>query len=262
MRPDAAELKGTLTSVGFHVALVAALSLSLASHALPPEPPAIAVEFVDEVGLESVAAVQESALATQETTTEPDPVVEPAPEPDVVPPPPRVEPTPAPPRERVEPTPAPTPRAQQPRRQPRPTGRLDDLDIEGAREGNTRSPADAESGQAAAPVIDAAAMASIQQAIRRQVQPCADLQQNPGPGANQIRVTLNLKLARDGRLMSRPRVVRTSGVTGDNARYEDRVKDLAIATYVGCAPLRGLPADLYQTPAGGWSNINMTYRLP
>lgn len=260
MRPDAAELKGTLTSVGFHVALVAALSLSLATHALPPEPPAIAVEFIDEVGLESVAAAADSALATQATTTEPEPVEAPPVEPDAAPPPPVPESTPAPPRERVEPTPA--PRTERTARRPRPTGRLDDLDLEGVRDGNTRSQADAESGEAAAPVIDAAAMASIQQAIRRQVQPCADLQQNPGPGANQIRVTLNLRLARDGRLISRPRVVRTSGVTPENARYEDRVKDLAIATYVGCAPLRGLPADLYQTPAGGWSNINMTYRLP
>nr|WP_255554838.1 hypothetical protein [Sphingomicrobium sp. B8] len=239
--------------------MVAALSLSLASHALPPEPPAIAVEFVDDVGLESVAAVQESALATQATTTEPE--IAPEPEPDLAPPPPDATPNPPAASEATEPAPPRTERPT-PRRNPRPTGRLDDLEIDGRDRGNTSRQAGAESGEAAAPVIDAAAMASIQQAIRRQVQPCADLQQNPGPGANQIRVTLNLKLARDGRLISRPRVVRTAGVTPDNARYEDRVRDLAIATYVGCAPLRGLPPELYQTAAGGWSNINMTYRLP
>ena len=70
--PNTAEWRGTAGSLAFHVALVAALSLSLAQHTLPVEPPAIAVEFVDEVGLESVAAVQESALATQATTTEPE----------------------------------------------------------------------------------------------------------------------------------------------------------------------------------------------
>ena len=59
-----------------------------------------------------------------------------------------------------------------------------------------------------------------------------------------------------------PEIVRTPGVDDENARYEDRVKDLAVAAYVGCAPLAGLPAELYQTPQGGWSNINMTYRLP
>lgn len=262
MRPDAAELKGTLTSVGFHVALVAALSLSLAKQVMPPEPPAISVEFVDDIGLESKATVTEAAEAAQAMSPEVEPLVAP-PEPDVVPPPPKeaVAPTPAPPRKAVEPKPTPP----KERAKPAPTkprqSRLGDDFLDGVAEGNSRK-GDAESAPAAAPVIDAAAMASIQQAIRRQVQPCADLQQNPGPGANQIRVTLNLKLARDGRLMSRPRVVRTEGITEENARYEDRVKDLAIATYVGCAPLRGLPADLYQTPAGGWSNINMTYRLP
>ncbi|WP_265571597.1 hypothetical protein [Sphingomicrobium nitratireducens] len=257
MRLDRAEWAGTATSVAFHVALVAALSLSLAHVARPPEPPAIAVEFVDEIGLESRAAVQESALAKQAMSPEPEDVAEPIP--DEVPPPPKVEPTPAPPRERVKPTP--TPRTEQPRRQNTRRSRLGDDFLDGISEGNSRT-GQAETGQAAAPVIDAAAMASIQQAIRRQVQPCADLQQNPGPGANRIRVTLNLRLAPDGRLSSRPRVVSVSGVDGENERYEDRVKDLAIATYVGCAPLTGLPSELYKTSQGGWSNINMTYRLP
>lgn len=266
MRPDAAELKGTLTSVGFHLALVAALTFSLAKQVVPPEPPAISVEFVDEVGLESKATVSEAAEAAQAMSPEPEPITAP-PEPDVVPPPPKeaVTPVPAPPKKAVEPRKTPPKDSAKPRpAPPKPTprkSRLGDDFLDGVAEGNSRK-GDAESAPAAAPVIDAAAMASIQQAIRRQVQPCADLQQNPGPGANQIRVTLNLKLARDGRLTSRPRVVRTEGITEENARYEDRVKDLAIATYVGCAPLRGLPADLYQTPAGGWSNINMTYRLP
>lgn len=114
----------------------------------------------------------------------------------------------------------------------------------------------------AAAKFDAAALASIQQAIRRQIQPCADRQVDPGPGANRIRVTLNLKLSKSGRLRGPPRVVRTSGVDDENARYEERVKDLAVAAYTGCSPLSGLPPDLYQTPQGGWSNINMTYRLP
>ncbi|HVF37721.1 MAG TPA: cell envelope biogenesis protein TolA, partial [Sphingomicrobium sp.] len=114
----------------------------------------------------------------------------------------------------------------------------------------------------AAAKFDASALASIQQAIRRQIQPCADRQVDPGPGANQIRVTLNLRLSKSGRLIGPPRVVRTSGVDSDNERYEERVKDLAVAAYTGCAPLTGLPPELYQTPEGGWSNINMTYRLP
>ena len=114
----------------------------------------------------------------------------------------------------------------------------------------------------AAAVFSASALAGIQQAIRRQIQPCADRQVDPGPGANRISVTLNLRLSRSGRLTRSPVVVRTSGVDDENERYEDRVKDLAVAAYVGCSPLTGLPAELYQTERGGWSNINMTYRLP
>jgi hypothetical protein len=105
-------------------------------------------------------------------------------------------------------------------------------------------------------------LASIRAAIQRQIQPCADRQVNPGPGANQIQVTLNLKLNPDGSLVGSPAVVRTSGVNDENSRYEKRVADLAIAAYRGCSPLRGLPSELYRTAKGGWSNINMNYKLP
>jgi hypothetical protein len=123
-------------------------------------------------------------------------------------------------------------------------------------------PTPSQSQQAPASVMSAEALAGIQAAIKRQIQPCANRQVNPGPGANQIRVTLNLRLNRDGSLARTPTVVRTAGVTGENSRYEDRVKDLAVAAYVGCSPLRDLPENLYQTPKGGWANFNMTYNLP
>jgi hypothetical protein len=123
-------------------------------------------------------------------------------------------------------------------------------------------PAPAQSQQAPASVMSAEALAGITGAIKRQIQPCANRQVNPGPGANQIRVTLSLRLNRDGSLARTPNVLRTAGVTAENGRYEDRVKDLAVAAYVGCSPLRGLPDELYQTPKGGWGNINMTYNLP
>lgn len=123
-------------------------------------------------------------------------------------------------------------------------------------------PTESKSQQAPAAVMSAEALAGIQAAIKRQIQPCANRQVNPGPGANEIKVTLNVRLNRDGSLVGTPRVVRTAGVTSENSRYEDRVRDLAVAAYVGCSPLHDLPEDLYQTPKGGWSNINMTYNLP
>jgi hypothetical protein len=111
-------------------------------------------------------------------------------------------------------------------------------------------------------VMSPIALSGIKSAIQRQIQPCADRQQNPGPGANQIIVTLNLRLNPDGTLARRPEVVRTTGVNEENKRYEQPVKDRAISSYTGCAPLRGLPEGLYRTANGGWGNINMNYKLP
>jgi outer membrane biosynthesis protein TonB len=122
------------------------------------------------------------------------------------------------------------------------------------------SPGKADKPQA--PAISADAMAGIVAAIKRQVQPCANRQVNPGPGANRISVRLQLRLNRDGSLATAPRVVSTSGVDDENSRYEKRVTDLAIAAYTGCAPMRGLPEELYKTAKGGWSNINLNYKLP
>lgn len=123
------------------------------------------------------------------------------------------------------------------------------------------SPAKAKAASAA-PVMSADAMAGIQAAIKRQIQPCANRNVNPGPGASRITVKLNVRLNKDGSLAGAPRVVSTSGVDDENSRYEKRVADLAIAAYKGCAPMKGLPVDLYRTAKGGWSNVNMNYKLP
>ena len=55
MTLDRAELAGTGAALAFHVALIAALSLSLAHVASVPEPPSMEVEFVDELGLTAAA---------------------------------------------------------------------------------------------------------------------------------------------------------------------------------------------------------------
>jgi hypothetical protein len=102
---------------------------------------------------------------------------------------------------------------------------------------------------------------NIASAINRQIQPCADRQVNPGPGANRIVVTIQLHLNRDGSLVDRPVVVGEPVSDASNARYVARVKDLAIAAFVGCAPLRGLPVELWDVPRG-WRNFKMRYKLP
>lgn len=246
MRMDRAEWAGTGAALAFHAALIGALTLSLAQVASVPEPPSMEVEFVEDVGLAAAApqsvAVPPPASQAPEIgdaePTQPAPVIQPARAPSITPAP--TKPQPAKPAPRVS--------------------RIGDDFLKGIEtEASSRSTSPP---KPAAAKFDAAALASIQQAIRRQIQPCADRQVDPGPGANRIRVTLNIRLSKSGRLLGPPRVVRTTGVDDENARFEERVKDLAVAAYTGCAPLTGLPPELYQTPQGGWSNINMTYRLP
>jgi hypothetical protein len=112
-----------------------------------------------------------------------------------------------------------------------------------------------------AAAMSARAMADIGSAIARQVQPCADRQVYPGPGAERIVTPIILRLNRDGSLAGRPRVGQQRGLDDENSRYAQRVADLAVNAFVSCAPLRGLPQDLYDVPRG-WSNFTLNYRLP
>ncbi len=119
-------------------------------------------------------------------------------------------------------------------------------------------------GKANAPraaVMTQQAAMDIGQKIKQQVQPCANRQVKPGPGAERIQVAVRLKINRDGTLASRPTIGQVTGVDDDNSRYVQRVKDSAIATFMGCQPLRGLPADLYDVP-NGWSDFTLRYKLP
>lgn len=142
----------------------------------------------------------------------------------------------------------------------KPTGSLLDDDF---RKGLTQSPSKAKASEAApGATMDAKAAADIGSAIRRQVQPCADRQVNPGPGASRIVVTIRLSLNRDGSLAGRPTVSDDhGGVDDENRRYVDTVDRNAIATFAGCAPLRGLPPELYDVPRG-WKTFILRYKLP
>ncbi len=127
--------------------------------------------------------------------------------------------------------------------------------------GLSADPSPSKSEAPKATKLGAQAAANIGSAILRQVQPCANRQVTPGPGAERIRVTINLRLNRDGTLKGRPTISDHAGVDDENRRYVDRVDDLAIATFTGCSPLRGLPDDLYDVQ-NGWSNFSLRYKLP
>jgi hypothetical protein len=222
------------------------------------------VELVDDVGLQATAPRSVAAPPPPSEAPEigeaPEPVPAPTPAPVVAPPVPAPKPVVTPPakieklRKQAAPTRQPS---QSPQRAAPRASRIGDDFLKGI----TGSDAPSRPSQPAAATFDAKAKASVAALFQRLVQPCADNQVNPGSGANRIRVTVNLRLRPNGSLASAS-VVRVSGVDDDNASYEERVKDLAVAVYRECAPFRGLPPDLYKTDQGGWSNINLTYKLP
>ena len=259
---DRAELAGTGAALAFHVALVAALSIHLARVDTPAEPPSMEVELVDEVGLTAAAPQALAPPPSQAPEVGEAEPIEPAPAPAIAPPPtaPSIVPTPAPrPQPAARPAPAKPAAATAPARPAPRVSRIGDDFLKGiAADAPAQSRAPA---KPAAATFNAAAKADVASAIAAQIRPCALRQRALGEGANRIRVVLNIRLTPAGRLKGAPTVIRTSGVDEENSQYEELVKDQAIASYRECAPLR-LPADLYQTPQGGWSNINMTYRLP
>ena len=259
---DRAEAAGFGVAAAGHAALLAALMLAVgvASRVPPPAAP-FEVSYVEEIG--PVAASPRPAVEPPAQSVAPalgppqEAAAAPASEP--APPLPAPRPAPSPDRARPEPArkaPAAAPRAERPRESARGSRLGPDL-LKGL--GRDPSPSRAQDPPGA--VMSASAAADIGSAIARQIQPCADRQVDPGPGASRIVTTVNLRLNRDGSLAARPRVVRQSGIDDSNSRYADRVADLAIAAFTGCSPLRGLPQELYDVPRG-WSNFTMNYRLP
>ena len=249
-RFDRGEWAGTGAALLFHMLLIGALSLSLAHVVHPPESPPMEVELVsDQVALTAAAPAPLPAPPPPSQAPEVGP---PIPDATVAPP------TPSPLAPRTKPTPTPP----QPAKPVARGSRLGPDFLKGL-DDELAPRASVAPAHPAAATVSASAMAGIVQAIRRQIQPCADQQVNPGPGASRIKVRLHIQLLPNGRLKAPPEVTGTSGVDDDNGRFEERVRDLAVATFRGCSPLTGLPPDLYRTASGqGWSNFTMTYNLP
>jgi len=253
MKMDRAELAGTGAALAFHVALIAALTLSLAHVNSTPEPPSMEVEFVEDVGLQSAAptsiATPPPASQAPEIGEAPPDEAAPAPLPPATQP--RVAPAPTPrPVQRVQPRPAPA-------KPPPRVSRIGDDFLKGIADSPSKSDAPA---KPAAPAYNATARASIGQAIIRQAQRCADRQPFLGEGANQVRLTVNLKFSRSGRLARPPSILGTRGDSGDIAKYGELLEDQVRRIFADCSPFR-LPADLYDTPDGGWKDFTFTYRV-
>jgi len=276
-----------------HVVLFAILSLLRA----PPPPPPVApmdVTIADDVGLKAgapnttVDPAESKApdIGNPEDSAPPPPVEEkaapapPKPQPEAAPPPkpaPVAKPEPkkpAPPAPKAIPKAQPKPAVAAPAKpaakpgkgagstanavKPKPRGLNFGSDYF---KGASAKPSPATGTAPKSATMSQQAAMDIGAKIKQQVQPCANRQVNPGPGAERIRVTIRLRINRDGTLGSRPVVTAHDGVDDDNRRYLRQVDDRAIATFMGCQPLRGLPPDLYDVP-NGWSDFSLRYKLP
>ena len=256
MTTDRAEWTGIGAALLFHVALIAALSTNLAAIKDAPEPPSMEVELVDEVGLQAAAPTAIARPASSDPPPMPaEAVSPPLPQPSIAQLPPQ--------RPGPQPTARPAPQPPRPvQRAPSQPSRRTEIGDDFLKSFDDDLAPRTGPARPAAPAFNARAKASIAGLIQRRVQPCANQQINPGEGANRIRVTVNLRLRPNGTLSGTPQIVRVTGVDDENDRFEERVRDLAVAVYRECSPFSGLPSNLYKTPDGGWSNINLTYNLP
>ena len=261
MSPDRAEIAGTGAALAFHAALIAALSLSLAHVAKVPEPPAMEVELVDEVGLQAAAPAALAVPPPPSTAPEiadANPV-EPTSAPTAAPLPPaaKVVPTPAPhaiERATAQPTKAlPTPARTAPK-----ASRIGADFLKGIA---ADSPAKANSpAKPSAANYDARAQAQVDALILAQIKPCALRQREIGNGAERMKVVLGLRLFMSGRLKGAPQIIRIEGKDDSNGKYAELATDQAIASFRECSPLR-LPPELYSTPDGGWGNIRLKFQV-
>lgn len=263
---DRAERTGLGVAVGGHILLFGALSLGIAfaPKKTPPLTQPVDIQIVDKTGMTDAAPSPSQVEPAASVAPEVGPPVEaqpPAPAPTPAPAPaplPRAAPAPTPTPAKPAPTkPAPTQAKPTPAKPAqsteRPRGsRLGSDFLKGITDRQTASTA-----QTPRVAVDGAAMASLVSAIRRQVQPCADRINSPGPDSNKITTKLNIRLNPNGTLVAPPSVVSQTGVDDGNSRYAKRVGELAASAFVQCAPFE-LPAELYE----GWKNINLNYKLP
>ncbi|MEP6785818.1 MAG: cell envelope integrity protein TolA [Sphingomonadales bacterium] len=251
---DRAETTGLGVAVIGHALLFGVLSLGIAfaPKPVPPLTQPIDIQIVDKVGMTDTAPNPSQVEPAASVAPEVGPPVDAATPPAALAPTPTPLPrsTPAPAPTQAKPSPA-KPSPVKPTETPR-GSRLGTDFLRGITDRQTASTA-----QSPRAAIGGAEMASLVSAIRRQVQPCADRVNSPGPDSNRITTKLNIRLNPNGTLVAPPAVVSQTGVDDDNSRYAKRVGELAASAFVQCAPFE-LPPEMYE----GWKNINLNYKLP
>lgn len=264
---DRAEATGLGVAVTGHLALLAALSLGLASVTRPSmQSDPIQVSFVDEVGLQ--AAVTEAQMEDPAEAMAPEigPMEEAAPAPAETPAP---EPTPAPRAAEPEPASAPTPKeaAKPAPSKPAPKARPKESKSSGsgAREKPRASRlgddflkgiSDKSQGTATKPraAVSSRDMASLAQAIIRQIKPCYVVPSG-GVDIDEIVTVFRLQLHRNGSVRA-VNLQDQEGVNPSNRDYARQVAEAARRAILRCAPL-DLPGELYE---GGWDDMDIGFR--
>ena len=255
---DRAEAAGFGVALGGHVALLAVLTLGLATVSGPPiASNPIEVSFVDEVGLtsaapEPVTSPPEQGMAPLTGPPEDAAAALPEPAPPVAQPPrPSAQPQPkqSPVRQREARPAAPARNEGSAAADRRPRLGRDIL------KGIGSDPSPARTSRPAA-AMTGEARASINAAIRRALLPC-ERQPLPSPEAAVIEVDVRVTLTRDGSLADAD-VLRVRNPDSDLAHYERRMRDLALNVIRQCTPIRGLPGELYDVPRG-WREFTYTF---
>lgn len=268
--------KGLGLAIAAHALLFAALTLGIA-HRRPPkaiEQPAVDVQLVDAVGLQSAAPSPATEAPQQQTAPETAPPEESAAPPPLPQPKPMVKETPPP-----TPAPAPTPAKPQPAAKAAPakpdlrlsSNLLSDLKAQAKAEGKAsrtagsrlgpdflKGIANPSAGKGATPraQISGAAMNGLAAAIKRQIQPCYDLGALGGTSAMQIVTVLQIRFNPDGTVAGIPQLVEQQGLNDSNRAYARQMIDISKRAILRCAAPIKLPAELY---AGGWENITMGF---
>ena len=237
LRPE--ERTGLAVAIALHLALVAALIFQPHHSSRFPMPERIAVNLVDDVGLEATgpALSEEAQVAIAPTLSEeiapPEMVQE------------RTIPKPSPqPVEKPQPKPVVKPTPPKPEAKKGGGSRIGSNFLDGVDDGAADADAPIPASQ-----IGSQAKASLQQAIARQLKP--HWKPPSGADAQELVTLLAFDLNRDGSLASTPRVLRQNGVTEANRAQAGRHAELAIRAVQLAAPF-DLPPKYYNA----WKRIS------
>lgn len=268
---------GVVASILFHLAIIGAAFLSPLANWRPDvqSEPYIPLELIAEAELDLTTSVPAARPEPEPVEEEPEPdlpepVIEEEPEPQPVEPEPEPEPEPVEPEPEPEPEPVeeePEPEETPPPQEPK----RDELDLDALsklvdlEKENERSETPVETPSETAEVADTprAAIgagdrltASDEAKMRAAVERCWNAGAIIGaPNPENLVVTLDIDLNRDGTLSGAPRVANALQINLSGNRFWKVAEQTAVRAVVSCAPYDFLPPDRYDT----WKEFTLNF---